>query len=168
MRKLFSTNDVHPRDRFEYWYDVACRKIMIRDEVPKSRVGFEAEMYVGSLAEIRLIRFSTSSTQIAHTTRNVERTTDGDLIVYLQLSGKAMFEQNSREVMLEAGDVTLLDPLLPFRGDHLTPGNLLLLKVPRLALEARLGKTSQMVALCIKPWDAEGGLTSSLLGMLPG
>src|SRR5262249_34142065 len=47
------------------------------------------------------------------------------------------------------------------------PANLLLLKVPRLALEARLGKTSQMVARCMKPSDAEGGLTSSLLGMLP-
>jgi AraC-like DNA-binding protein len=76
-----------------------------------------------------------------------------------------MFEQNGREAMLEAGDLTLLDPLLPHTG---TPANLLLLKVPRLALEARLGKTSQIVARCMKPSDAEGGLTSSLLAMLPG
>ena len=70
MRKLFSTNDVHPRDRFEYWYDVACREITIHDEVPESRLGFEAEMYTGSLAEIRLISYKTSPRRIARTTRH--------------------------------------------------------------------------------------------------
>jgi AraC family transcriptional regulator, positive regulator of tynA and feaB len=164
MRQLFSTNDVHPRDRYAYWYDVACRNIMMHDEVPESRLGFEAEMQIGSLAEIRLISFKTSPRKFACTARHVARANDDDLFVNLQLSGRAMFEQNSREVMLETGDFTLLDPVLPHTG---TSTNLLLLKVPRSALEARLGKTSQMVARCIKPRDAEGGLTSSLLGMLP-
>jgi AraC-like DNA-binding protein len=168
MRKLFSTTDVHPRDRFKYWHDVACRNVTMHDAVPESRLGFEAEMQIGSLAEIRVIIYKASPTKIACTTRHVERATDDDLLVLLQLSGQAMFEQNSQEVMLEVGDITLLDPLLPHTGIFLTPQNTLLLKVPRSALEARLGKTSQMVAMCIKPWDAEGGLTSSLLGMLPG
>jgi AraC family transcriptional regulator, positive regulator of tynA and feaB len=165
MRQLFSTNDVHPRDRYEYWHDVACRNIMMHDEVPESRLGFEAEMQIGSLAEIRLIRFKTSPRKFACTTCHAEQANHDELFVNLQLSGQAMLEQNSREVMLEAGDFTLLDPSLPHAG---TPANLLLLKVPRLALEARLGKTSQIVAMCTKARDAEGGLTSSLLAMLPG
>jgi AraC-like DNA-binding protein len=164
VRQLFSTKDVHPRDRYEYWRDVACRNIAMHDEVPDSRLGFEAEMEIGSLAEIRLIRFKTSARKFACTTRHVQRGNDDELFVNLQLSGQAMFEQNSREVMLESGDITLLDPLLASGG---TPANLLLLKVPRSSLEARLGKTSQIVAKRIRPSDAEGGLTSSLLAMLP-
>jgi AraC-like DNA-binding protein len=138
----------------------------MHDEVPESRLGFEAEMQVGSLAEIRLVSYKTSFRKFARTTRHIERDTDDELFVCLQLSGQSMFEQNGREALLEAGDITLIDRLLPDAGA--TSASLLVLKVPRLALEARLGKTSQMVATCVKPSDAEGGLTSSLLGMLPG
>jgi AraC family transcriptional regulator, positive regulator of tynA and feaB len=134
------------------------------DEVPESRLGFEAEMQIGSLAEISLLSFIVSPGKFARTARHVERAADDELFVNLQLSGQAMFEQNSREVVLKAGDFILLDPLLPYTG---TSENLLILKVPRLALEARLGKMSQMVAKCVKPSDPEGGLTSSLLAMLP-
>jgi AraC family transcriptional regulator, positive regulator of tynA and feaB len=41
------------------------------------------------------------------------------------------------------------------------------LKVPRSLLEARLGKTRQMIARSIKPFEAENSLTSAFLAMLP-
>ena len=167
MRKLFSTADVHPRDRFDYWYDAACREITIHDSVPENRLAFEAELQTGSLSEIRLLTVKSSPTQVAHTTRHIGRATDDKLLVCRQLSGQVVFEQNGREVMLEAGDVTLLDPLLPYTGNFSAPQDLLVLKVPRLALEARVGKSSQMVACAIKPSEVEGGLTSSFLAMLP-
>jgi AraC-like DNA-binding protein len=168
MRKLFSTADVHPRDRFDYWYDAACREITIHDSVPENRLAFEAELQMGSLAEIRLLNVKSSPMQVAHTTRHIGRATDDELLVCRQLSGQATFEQNGREAMLEAGDVTLLDPLLPYTGNFSALQDLLVLKVPRLALEARVGKSSQMVACAIKASEAEGGLTSSFLAMLPG
>jgi AraC family transcriptional regulator, positive regulator of tynA and feaB len=140
----------------------------MHDGAPESRLGFEGEVQIGSLAEIRLIKYKTSPIQIARTARLIERDTDDDLLVLLQLSSHTMFEQNSREAMLEVGDITLLDPLLPYMGICSTSQDGLALKVPRSSFEARLGKTSQMVATCIKPWDGEGGLTSALLRMLPG
>jgi AraC family transcriptional regulator, positive regulator of tynA and feaB len=168
MRKLLSTADVHPRDRFDYWYAAACREITMHDSVPENRLAFEAELQTGSLAEIRLLNVKSSPTQVAHTTPHIGRATDDELLVCRQRSGAAMFEQNGREVMLEAGDVTLLDPLLPYTASFAAPQDLLVLKVPRLALEARIGKSSQMVACAIKPSEAEGGLTSAFLAMLPG
>jgi hypothetical protein len=168
MRKLFSTTDLHPRDRFDYWHDVACREITMHDSVPENRLAFEAELQTGSLAEIQFLNVKSSPTQVAHATRHIGRATDDELLVCRQLSGQVMFEQNGREVMLEAGDVTLLDPLLPITGSFSAPQDLLVLKVPRLALEARVGKSSQMVACAIKASEAEGGLTSSFLAMLPG
>jgi AraC-like DNA-binding protein len=167
MRKLFSTGDVHPRDRFDYWLDVACREITILDGVPDNRLAFEAEMQTGSLAEIRLLNFKSSPAQVAHTTRYLEAARD-ELFICHQVSGQQLLEQNGRNVMLKAGDATLLDPLLPYTANHSTPLNLLILKVPRLALEARIGKTLQIVARSIRPSDADGGLISSLLAMLPG
>jgi len=36
MEKLFSTKDVHPRDRFAYWHDVACKHIVEHNSRPNA------------------------------------------------------------------------------------------------------------------------------------
>jgi hypothetical protein len=69
--------------------------------------------------------------------------------------------------MLEAGDVTLLDPRRPMTGRYLKGAKQLVVKVPRHELEARVGHTRQMTALSIKPCKPEHTLTSSYLTMLP-
>jgi AraC family transcriptional activator of tynA and feaB len=76
-------------------------------------------------------------------------------------------EQDSREVVLHAGDVTMLDPRLPWSGRFFPGSRFLLLKIPRRALEARVGKTSDMTVRSIRPLEAENRLTSAFLGMLP-
>jgi AraC family transcriptional activator of tynA and feaB len=167
MRIVFSTTDVHPRDRFEFWHDVACRNIVMHDCVPESRLAFEAEMQTGSLAEISLISFKSSPMECARTAHHAARATDDRLFCCRLLSGRVVVEQNCREVMLEAGDVTLLDPLLPYTAKYSAPTSMLVLKIPRVALEARAGKTLQMVARSVKPSEGEGALTSSFLAMLP-
>ena len=47
MDKLFSTMDVHPRDRFDYWHDVACRTIAGHSSKPASKQNFEARSKAG-------------------------------------------------------------------------------------------------------------------------
>jgi AraC family transcriptional activator of tynA and feaB len=167
MRIVLSTTDVHPRDRFEYWHDVVCQNIAMEDSVPECRLAFEAEMQTGSLAEISLIRFKNSPMESARTARHAARAIDDKLFCCGLLSGQVTVEQNGREVMLEAGDVTLLDPLLPYTAKRSAPTRMLVLKIPRVALEARVGKTLQMVARSVKPSEGEGALTSSFLAMLP-
>jgi AraC family transcriptional regulator, positive regulator of tynA and feaB len=167
MRKLFSTTDVHPRNRFEYWHDVACQNIVTTDNAPERRLAFEAEMQTGSLAEISLISFKMSPMEAVRTAHHAARATDDRLLCFRPLSGQLMVEQNGREVMLEAGDVTLLDPLLPYTAKYPAPTSALILKIPRVALEARAGKTLQMVARSLKSSEGEGALTSSFLAMLP-
>jgi AraC-like DNA-binding protein len=76
-------------------------------------------------------------------------------------------EQDSRQVILRAGDLTLLDPRLPYDGSFSLNSKMLVLKVPRHELEARVGKTREMVACSIKPIGAEDSLTSSVSEMLP-
>jgi hypothetical protein len=83
------------------------------------------------------------------------------------MSGLLALEQNGREIAIEAGDVTLIDPLIPYRGEFSRDANLLVLKVPRRALEARVGGTREMVLRPIKPSLAEGSLLSSFAAILP-
>jgi hypothetical protein len=55
---------------------------------------------------------------------------------------------------LGAGDVTLLDPLLPYSAKFSAGSKLLVVKVPRRALAARIGTTREMIAIALKPTEA--------------
>ena len=90
-----------------------------------------------------------------------------ELFICLQLFGRLALEQNGREVILEGGHITLLDPLLPYVGRFSAGSNLFVLKVPRQALVARLGNLRDMVIRSIKPTSALGSLASSYMAVLP-
>jgi len=105
--------------------------------------------------------------EVSHTAHHVAHARADDLFVCRQVIGALFLEQDTRDVVLEAGDLTLLDPLLPYEGRFSLDSKLLVLKVPRRELEARVGKTREMVARLIKPVRMEDSLTSSLLAMLP-
>ena len=155
MEKLFSTKDVQPRNRFDYWHEVACRKIIKHDSQPQCRVKFRAALQTGILADVELILFQNSPMNVAHDRRHIEQAPDDGVLICRQLRGALALEQNGREVLLEPGDFTVLDPLLPYVGKFPYPSSMLILKVPRRTLEARVGKTSEMVARSWKS-KAEG------------
>jgi AraC family transcriptional activator of tynA and feaB len=167
MQTLLSTADVHPRDRFAYWHEVACRNMVNHDSRPESRLTFHASIQTGALADIRLIIFENSAMHCARTPRQVAQTPSDALLVCRQLSGTRVLERNGREIVLNADDVTLIDPQLPYRSKFSSGSKQLILVVPRRALEARLGNTWQMAFRSIKPSDSAASLTSSFLAMLP-
>ncbi len=60
MERLFSTAQVHPRDRFDYWHNVACRGLIVHDATPECRPTFQAELHSGALADLGLVLFQTA------------------------------------------------------------------------------------------------------------
>jgi AraC-like DNA-binding protein len=167
MEKLFSTKDVHPRERFAFWHDVACRVLVQHDSEPQSRQGFHAEITAGSLADIRLLQLDMPEMQVARTPRHIAQERCDDLFLLRQSAGRLVLEQQDREVVLKPGDMTLLDPMLPYHGKFSEGSRLLILKVQRRELEARIGKAGEIVARRLKAALPESGLTSSFLALLP-
>lgn len=167
MEKLFSTTDVHPRDRFDYWHNVACSNLVPHLSKPACRQTFQAEMQSGALAEIGLVLFENSPMDISHTRQQCAHLAADELFVCRQVAGLLGLEQAGREVVLEPGDMTLLDPRMPYVGKFSAGSELLVLKVPRRALEARVGRMTEMVIRPMKPTAAENYLASSFLAMLP-
>jgi AraC-like DNA-binding protein len=167
MNFVFSTEQVHPRDRFDYWHSVACKSLVDHDSRPDNRLNFDADIETGSLGHIELVLFHNSPMQISHTARHICHAKSDHLFVCRQVRGSIVLDQAGREVLLEAGDVMLLDPLLPYDGRFSTGSKTLVLKVPRRKLEARVGKTRDMIARLIKPVTVADNLTSTLSDMLP-
>jgi hypothetical protein len=57
VKTLFSTAEVHPRDRFDFWHEVACKTIIRHNSISENRYAFHAELQSGALAEVGLFLF---------------------------------------------------------------------------------------------------------------
>lgn len=167
MQTVFSTDQVHVRDRFDYWHSVACKRIVEHDTVPVDRLGFDASIEVGSLGNLELVQFQNSPMQVRHMLAHSARARSDDLFVCYQVSGAALITQNAREVTLSAGTLTLLDPLLPYDCRFFEGSKTLVVKVPRLELRARVGRNRELVARLVRPVRVDDSLTLELTAKLP-
>jgi AraC family transcriptional regulator, positive regulator of tynA and feaB len=167
MKKLFSTADVHPRDRFDYWHNVACKNLVDHSSKPECRQTFAAHIEAETLADIGLVLFQNSPMDAVRSARHLARAEGDELFFCSQLSGTVALEQDGRQVQLKTGDLLLLDPLLPYSAKFFSGSKLLVLKIPRRTLEARVGQTREMVAVPIPSSEPEPRWTSSFIAMLP-
>lgn len=168
MRTLFTTSAVHPRSRFDLWHEVACKTIIGHDSRPKDRLRFEANLRHAALDDIDLVLFEAAPMGAARTARNIADTPNGSLLICRQVRGDAGLEQAGRQTLLAPGEMTLLDPQRPYTAQFKEPVQMLVLKLPRRALEARFGLTEDFTVLKLRPDDPVVALTSAHLAMLPG
>lgn len=166
MKRLFSTADVHPRDRFDYWHEIACQKIVMHDSKPQCRQRFQSSIQAAALADAELIQFDNSPMEVWRTRKQVASGPSDSLFVCLQLRGDLVLEQNGRTVTLATGDMTLIDPDLPYAGRFSSQSELLVLKSPRFAIEARVGKARDVVARHIRTDEGEPRLLACYLASI--
>lgn len=132
---------------------------------PASKQNFEAQIESGSIADMGLVLFENSPMTVTRTALHIAHSESDSLFVCQQVRGSVAIEQNGRQVILRAG---LVDPLLPYFARFSDASKLLVLKVPRPDLRARLGQTREMVAIPISACEPRFSSTSSFVAMLPG
>lgn len=167
MKAVFTTMDVHPRHRFEYWRDVACKNLVDHNSVADCPQTFQADLRSGGLGEISLVSFATSPMKISHTKRQARQANPKEIFICQQLVGVLALEQDSREIKLEPGDITLLDPCMPYSGKFSAGAEMLVLKTPRLLIESRVGLTREMACTPLRQAEGHAGILSAYLTALP-
>jgi AraC family transcriptional regulator, positive regulator of tynA and feaB len=166
VKKIFTTETVHPRDRFDYWYDVACKFTVDHESSPACRTDFEAELAATSLADLSLIAYRNSPMDVRRTARQAMQVAD-EILIYRQTAGRFAIEQNGREALLVPGDLTIIDPRVAYSCRYLTESRALVVKVARRELESRLGRIQSFSAMAIQSTNASVELASAFLSMLP-
>lgn len=114
--RVCSTRDVHPRERFDYWHSLACENVVGHDSTPQCLETFQGELQAGRLGEMGLVLFGNSPMAISHTARHIAQTNTDQLFLCRQVAGALALEQDSRDLVLKPGAMTLLDPRLPYTG----------------------------------------------------
>ncbi len=166
MKTIFSTSEHSPRDRFDYWHSVARENIVDHDAEPVDRLGFQAEMKLAALGDIAFILFENSPMTVDHRPEHIAYATDDPLFVCRQVGGRLALDQDGRQVILESGDIALLDPRRPYAGRFSEGSRLLVLKVPRFELGSRIGETRDLTTRALPRVDGDTSLTSTLLAIL--
>ena len=166
VKKLFSTSEVHARDRFDYWHSVASKTIVPHDLRPEFKLDFAGEIEEGSIADLKLVAHENSAMSVSRRKHHISREESSDLFMCRLSRGTITLEQ-SHEAFLQSGDLVLLDPRLPFSARFSSGSRFLIAMVPRKELEARVGNTREMVSRTLSPLRGANTLTSSFLEMLP-
>jgi AraC family transcriptional activator of tynA and feaB len=166
MQKIFSTEGLHPRDRFDCWHEVACKQICGHLSEPVSAATFEAELFTGQLADLKLFKFRNAPMAVSRTNVQIANAQTDDIFICRPLSGRLSLEQQGREAVMEAGDFCLLDPLIPYSGRFNGKSRLFCVAVARKSLEARVGSLSALSILKLGD-SALAELTSGYLALLP-
>lgn len=167
METIFSTDSVHPRDRFDYWHSLACKKIVGHDSVPENRRTFQAEIKTAKFGNLDLVEFSNSPMQVSHTFAHVDCTSPDSAFLCYQVSGSVLVVQNGREVDLQAGTLMLLEPLLPYDARFSSGSRTLLIKAPRRELRARVGGNRELSGRRVTAERMDDDLALSAAARLP-
>jgi AraC family transcriptional regulator, positive regulator of tynA and feaB len=149
LNAIFSTQDVHPRDRFDFWHEIACRMILGHDARPDVTTGFFAELEGGASEGIEVVTHRSAAIAFKRTSKHVSASTSDDILLCHQLVGTSYFEDPARQTDLKPGGLMLLDPMRPYSGRLEDDTQLLVAKLPRVALEARIGAASSLSLLSI-------------------
>jgi AraC family transcriptional activator of tynA and feaB len=167
LELTFSTDTVHPRDRFDFWHSVACKSYVEHECRAGQPSSFEGHVDIAQLAHTSLSTYSNAPARIWRTPRQVARARSDDLFLCLQLSGTCSISQDGRDAALQPGDFCLADTAGTYTFNYPANSSQLVLKIERAQLEARVPNFRSLMAVAIRGRDATGGLVSGFIRMLP-
>jgi AraC family transcriptional activator of tynA and feaB len=104
------------RQRVDYWNDVICQAVLdVHMNLPKQDDSlFCGNIYSLNQVGARFVNFRSSSHAVARTSRQVDRTDNAFFMVSLQHRGRSRLSQCRQDVVLDPGDIGIIDSGLPF------------------------------------------------------
>lgn len=166
MKVVFSTADVHARDRADSWREAAS-KVSVEHEFRASKGhAFRGVIESGSVGFLGLSILSCSECTAQRTQRCIERASDDDLMLGVQLGGKVAMHHDGRDADVDVSDMLLVDPRRPFSVSVRPSTRSLVIKVPRPEVQARLGDITNLTGRPVSGSTPVGSLASGFLTML--
>lgn len=163
---IVSTSSVHPRDRFDYWHEMACRAMVPFECRPQNRSSFEGEISCLPFAGSAITISCNNGVTTWRTARQVARST-GTIFICTQITGSTRISQNGRDAFLRSGDLTLVDNAAPSGFLSSSGSKKIVIELDRRNCEARLGRIAQWTSRHIDGSRGAGALVSNFIQLLP-
>lgn len=111
---FWSTRDVEPSRRFEYWNDLVAKAVCGVNVAEPSGHDFEATISTRRLYDTAFASFHSPAHEIGRTSRDISRDGSDAYLLSLQLGGIARLRQGGREMVLQPGELGVVDGGRPF------------------------------------------------------
>ncbi|HWW79072.1 MAG TPA: helix-turn-helix domain-containing protein [Steroidobacteraceae bacterium] len=161
--ETFSTAELPPHRRLEYWNDLTGSAFTPLVTEPVDKRAFVGRLTRTRVGDIRLAEARSEPAIVRHSRQHVARTRDALFMLCLQLDGVSVNRQQGREAVLRYGDFHLLDSSRPYEVSFQQPNRMLVLSVPHPELARRMPNPESLVGIAMSGRSGVSGLLSSLL-----
>src|SRR5579872_2451169 len=148
MVSVWSTADVHPRDRMAWWVDQFSAACQV-DSEPRRGASFFGRATITDIAGGLQVGTGAASAQVISRSQRQIARGDDRLFLTLALSQGGSFSQDGREVLYGPGDFVLSDRTRPYCFIHDCDIAHTVLMIPRHALLQRIGSAERFTAIII-------------------
>ncbi len=167
MATVYSTREIHPRDRLNYWIEVATKAVVRHTFAPSNGRAFLGAVHLDRFDGVGIASFETDACDVVRSPRDVARSDSDPILLCLQVGGKGQYAQDGRQAVNEEGSFLLIDSRRPFSMSFPDRAHSIVFKLPRQRLEARVGNPAGLIARPLAADEPVGGLASKFLLMLP-
>lgn len=155
---VWGTEGLEPDSGFDYWRETVCRAVLnVATEAPGPQETFHASIVGRSFGEVRIASFRSTRHEVVRTPRHVAQG-DDSVLISLQERGECRLSQGDERLLLQPGEIGLVDGARPFRLSFsedvrrvvaVLPRRTLLLKAPWLVRGRphRIALTSRFLSL---------------------
>ncbi|MDO9410984.1 MAG: helix-turn-helix domain-containing protein [Pseudolabrys sp.] len=134
--KSWSTDNVRPIEGLSFWRDVVCEAVLnVSPKAPSA--SFRASLSGQVFGPLRFASFTSTPHFIEREKTHVNRAADDHYLISLQRSGHSHMEQGGDPVVLEPGEIGIIDGTRPFRVTFPDEVSRILAVVPRHRIEAQ-------------------------------
>lgn len=161
--ETFSTAELPPHRRLEYWNDLTGSAFTPLVTDPLDRRAFVGRLTRTQVGEIRMAEARSDPAIVRHSRQHVARSREAIFMLCLQLDGVSINRQQGRESVLRYGDFHLLDSSRPYEVSFQQSNRMLVLSIPHPDLARRMPNPESLVAIPMSGRNGVAGLLSSLL-----
>lgn len=115
MSESFSTLEVSPRERIDFWREMVRRHFVPLEIEPLCDDEFNGMVALRSVGELDTARVRAHPMLASRNRDHIERSAGDEYFVALHLHGLAYGEQDTRQAVLRPGDFALFDSARPYR-----------------------------------------------------
>lgn len=132
----WTTDTVRPADRFSVWQDVICR-VVLNVATAGRPDRFWARISSHTYGALRFAAFDSSAHEIVRGREHLAADPAESYLISLQRSGRCCITQGDDEIVLDPGEIAIVDGQTQFRVAFPQPVRRIVAVVPKQVLDSR-------------------------------
>lgn len=163
MERQFTTAVIDPAERAAFWSDLVCQHHCLVHCKTDEIGDFSAEIAVQPLGAAEISSVHSDGLLYERRTSEVRRSSEDHFLINLLLGSKALLEQGHERVVVEPGNMFLLDMERPYMVTFPERAQNIVVRIPRPLIAARLDEYRQIVGKQISGNHGLGAVVRAML-----